>query len=275
MKLTFLGTGSFFVTGDNYHTNILLEDEEGHSFLIDCGTDIKRSLDAAGKDPSKIEGVYISHMHGDHAGGLEWLGFYSYFVTKKRPKLYTDTVLMDRVWNMLSPGMKCLDNKNAELSTYFEPCLCLNDRLSHYSTHEGPKFCFSWRGIGFNIVTTRHITTTRELKGTRVMADRCSFGLDVTVGQKRVWITTDSCEANYAKVGYPIDPHYYISDLIFHDCETFECSTVHSHYSKLKEFSSEIKKNMWLVHYQEIDDMPDAKADGFKGFVKRGQEFQL
>ena len=30
---------------------------------------------------------------------------------------------------------------------------------------------------------------------------------------------------------------------------------------------------MWLMHYND-GDLPDAKKDGFKGFVKQGQEFK-
>jgi len=30
---------------------------------------------------------------------------------------------------------------------------------------------------------------------------------------------------------------------------------------------------MWLYNYQDLD-LPDAKEDGFLGFIKKGQEFK-
>lgn len=65
MKLTFLGSGSFFAGPKNYHSNLFLETAKGYHLLLDCGSDIKYSLAEQGYKPSDINGVYISHLHGD------------------------------------------------------------------------------------------------------------------------------------------------------------------------------------------------------------------
>lgn len=45
MKITFLGSGSAFVTGkENYHSNILIE-ENSSKMLYDAGTSINDALD--------------------------------------------------------------------------------------------------------------------------------------------------------------------------------------------------------------------------------------
>jgi hypothetical protein len=64
-----------------------------------------------------------------------------------------------------------------------------------------------------------------------------------------------------------------MADIIFQDCETapFE-SGVHSHYGKLKTLPDKMKQKMWLYHYQD-GDLPDARGDGFRGFVVKGQRF--
>ena len=54
---------------------MILESEDGSKLLIDCGTDARHSLHELGLSYKDIEHVYISHLHADHAGGLEWLGF--------------------------------------------------------------------------------------------------------------------------------------------------------------------------------------------------------
>ena len=43
--------------------------------LIDCGSDARHSLAAAGYSFNEIDNIFISHLHADHIGGLEWLGF--------------------------------------------------------------------------------------------------------------------------------------------------------------------------------------------------------
>ena len=273
-KMTFLGTGSFFST-NNYHTNILLE-REGKSLLIDCGTDIKHSLIEAGKSPADIDAVYISHMHQDHAGGLEYLGFYAYFVAQKKMGLYLSQELESPVWNTLSAGMAYLDDLDADLSTYFDV-----HTVNGYMNNNR----FMWNGIEFEKIASRHIwPKDAGLAVRRPIQSLMSYGLRFRFNGKKVWVTTDSCDARFAEkedwwdVYGPYQSNaepYYESDIIFHDCETYECSNVHSRYSALKKFPVGIKKKIWLVHYQDLGDkMPNAVADGFAGFVKKGQVYE-
>jgi ribonuclease BN (tRNA processing enzyme) len=69
LRLTFLGTGDPFGTGGRLQSAILLDGEHGR-FLIDCGATTPLALARAGIDPNTIDGVVITHWHGDHAGGL-------------------------------------------------------------------------------------------------------------------------------------------------------------------------------------------------------------
>ena len=63
-KLIFLGSGSAFTVGaNNFQSNILLVTEQNHKLLIDCGTDIRLSLYAAGLSYLDITDIYISHLH--------------------------------------------------------------------------------------------------------------------------------------------------------------------------------------------------------------------
>ena len=69
--------------------------------------------------------------------------------------------------------------------------------------------------------------------------------------------------------------YYKIADIIFHDCETADKkSGVHAHYSDLVLVEKKLKKKMWLYHYNS-GVLPNAKADGFLGFVEKGQVFMV
>jgi len=59
-----------------------------------------------------------------------------------------------------------------------------------------------------------------------------------------------------------------------HDCEISTRSGVHAHFDELKELPSYIKEKMWLYHYGD-EELPNAEAAGFAGFVKKGQMFEL
>src|SRR3982750_759754 len=68
MRFTVLGSGS---TGNA----ILLSANDTH-VLVDAGMSAKemvRRLALAGCDPSRLDGIIITHEHGDHAGGLRVL----------------------------------------------------------------------------------------------------------------------------------------------------------------------------------------------------------
>src|SRR5438552_2225581 len=95
MKLVFLGSGAAFTVGDNFHSNMLLDDGHGHHLLIDCGTDARFSLHAIGKSYQDITDVYVSHLHADHCGGLEWLALTTKFdAACKKPRLHVHRSLV-------------------------------------------------------------------------------------------------------------------------------------------------------------------------------------
>src|SRR2546430_2638415 len=68
MKLSVLGSGS---TG-----NSVLLVANGTSVLVDAGLSAKetaRRMSMLGQDPNSLNGILITHEHGDHAGGLRVL----------------------------------------------------------------------------------------------------------------------------------------------------------------------------------------------------------
>ncbi|MGR3220082.1 MAG: MBL fold metallo-hydrolase, partial [Candidatus Anammoxibacter sp.] len=103
MKLTFLGAGSAFTTPEYYQSNMLISAKSGKNLLIDCGTDVRFSLNDCGINngnvAEKIDAVYISHLHADHIGGMEWLAFCTFFCKQpNRLKLFIEKSILNRIW---------------------------------------------------------------------------------------------------------------------------------------------------------------------------------
>ena len=253
MKLTFIGSGSAFTLGtDNFHSNMLLSDDANNRLLIDCGSDARWALDKLGLSHKDITDVYISHLHADHAGGLEWLAFTSKFdSSSKKPNLYICEKLVTDLWDkVLSGGLNSLQMELATLESYYNV----------HSVHENSTFF--WSTLELRIIQTVHIVS-----GFTIMP---SYGLFFNANDKNVFITTDM----------QFSPHqikdiYRKADIIFHDCEiTKEKSYVHAHYDELLTLAPEIKSKIWLYHYNPSK-LPDAKKDGFRGFVLRGQVFDF
>jgi ribonuclease BN (tRNA processing enzyme) len=77
MRLTILGSGDAFGSGGRFNTCFLVETggagPAGRKILLDCGASSLVAMRARGLDPNLIEGVILSHLHGDHFGALPFL----------------------------------------------------------------------------------------------------------------------------------------------------------------------------------------------------------
>lgn len=251
MKLVFLGTGSSLSpTKDNYHANMIVDNGAGKRLLIDCGSDARFSLFEQGYSYKDVNAVYISHLHADHVGGLEWLAFSTYFDPDcPKPTLFISETLVSDLWHkVLAGGLSSLADIEANLATYFNIVAIPENNT------------FEWESITFELVQTVHVMNGFCLAP--------SFGLFFRIGKHHLFITTDTQLTLNS-----LEKFYKRADFIFHDCEILPHKTgVHAHYSELLTLNPDYKKKMWLYHYQPIA-LPNAKKDGFQGFVLKGQTF--
>ena len=70
MRLQFLGSGDAFGSGGRFNTCFHLERARQGNVLVDCGASSMVAIRKWGVDPNGISTVLISHLHGDHFGGL-------------------------------------------------------------------------------------------------------------------------------------------------------------------------------------------------------------
>jgi ribonuclease BN (tRNA processing enzyme) len=255
MKIRFIGVGSQAADRDQYHSNMVVTSSTGKRLLIDCGGDARFALAECGIRAADLDAVYISHLHSDHIGGMEWLALSTYFAKEsRRLALFAEKGLLGRLWNnSLKGGLECIRMKRMELADYFD---C---RPQAVATP------FYWEEIRFEMVKMLHIAGDHR----NLYSYGLLMGSDSVSGQS-IFLSTDA--VFQPEVLNKISPK---ADLIFHDCETAAFKTdVHAHYDQLCTLPAVVRQKIWLYHYQ-TNPAYSPRADGFQGFVVKGQEFSF
>ena len=86
LTVTFAGCGDAFGSGGRYQACIHLRGAGGSGpVLLDCGATSLSALKRLGLDPGEIAAVFVSHLHGDHFGGLPFLILDGQFSRRTEP----------------------------------------------------------------------------------------------------------------------------------------------------------------------------------------------
>lgn len=259
MKIIPIGCGSAMCL-ENFQSNFVIE-HNGKRFLLDAGDDVRFALKAQKLKVADLDAVYISHLHGDHANGVQQLAFGTFFnpVTCRQITLYGNRGVIQLGWDHCwQGGMASLEGRICNIDSYFKV-----ERIDENGM-------FVWNNIVFQTVQTVHI-----MNGYSIVP---SFGLIMTDpdSTKKVYFTTDTqfCP-------HQIQKFYDQVDIIVQDCETVPdqfASKVHSHFSFLSTLDEKTKSKMYLTHYNDNvssdweTNNERAKAQGFRGFCKAGEE---
>jgi ribonuclease BN (tRNA processing enzyme) len=86
MKLTIAGSGDAFGSGGRLNTCFFLETAKA-ALLVDCGASALPALKGQGIDPNRIDGIILSHLHGDHFGGLPFFLLDAQFLARREKPL--------------------------------------------------------------------------------------------------------------------------------------------------------------------------------------------
>jgi ribonuclease BN (tRNA processing enzyme) len=86
MKVRFIGCGDAFGSGGRFNTCFLVEAAQAR-FLVDCGASSLVAMRQFGVDPNGVETIFISHLHGDHFGGLPFFILDAQFYSRRTAPL--------------------------------------------------------------------------------------------------------------------------------------------------------------------------------------------
>ena len=86
VTVQFVGSGDAFGSGGRFQPCIALR-ADGYQLLLDFGASSMVALRQTGIDPNTIDAVLITHLHGDHYGGLPFLILDAQFRRGAKPLL--------------------------------------------------------------------------------------------------------------------------------------------------------------------------------------------
>lgn len=168
MKITTLGTSHGNHTYCRFNSSTLLEVGE-NAYLIDAGVPVDALLTRRRTDFNSIKGIFITHMHGDHAAGLPNMIKYIEKFAKEGRDTASFFLPEEEAIEPLSAWCRALH------LTCPSPLFTLN------ATHSGPVY------EDENISVIAHRTKHLPMSG----IDRPSFGYQVKCEGKNILFTGD------------------------------------------------------------------------------------
>jgi ribonuclease BN (tRNA processing enzyme) len=84
--LVVVGCGDAFGSGGRLQASFHLGTPNGCA-LIDCGATSLIGMQRLGLDPNEVRAILVSHLHGDHFGGLIWWLMHAHYVSNRTAPL--------------------------------------------------------------------------------------------------------------------------------------------------------------------------------------------
>jgi len=111
-----VGAGDAFGSGGRFQACTSVRAPEGHA-LLDCGATSLVALKRLGIDPNSIDAVLVTHLHGDHFGGVSFLILDGQFSRRTRPLIVAGppglAARLPQAMEVLYPGSSTVERRFA------------------------------------------------------------------------------------------------------------------------------------------------------------------
>lgn len=212
-----LGVGDAFSA--RWYSSCLLVEAEGQRLLVDCPHPIRKivSEGTAGQvDLGDVSAVVLTHLHADHASGLEGFAYFTRFALGRRASLVLHPSVQARLWEgHLAAGMEMLGERSMQLADYFDITALDLDGPVRFGQFE------------ISCRMTRHPIPTTALR--------------ISAGGREVGISSDTS----------FDPGLIEwlghSDLIVHETNL----GIHTPYGELARLPAPLRARMRLTHFPD------------------------
>lgn len=261
IDLVMLGTGGAFTDyRTNYHNNAAVRTQEGW-VLIDCGGTAIQSLKELNISPHEVCAVIVTHMHGDHVGGIEqliWERFYTGpegFPVWAKTKIICPADLKGDIYQFLEP---CLREFTGSDGTIWQGGA---DKLVEWEmTHSkflSPIFEETADPIsGEKLILRKDPPTHIDVGNVRFTffnvphSDKKAYGLRIESNNTHIIFTSDTTFRGDVVESWVQDG----AQAVFHDCMFFPLypGTVHTHFVQLMELPDEVKRRVILMHHTKV-----------------------
>ncbi|WP_334071817.1 MULTISPECIES: MBL fold metallo-hydrolase [Paenibacillus] len=233
LQLQMLGTGGAFAK--KYYNNNALLYAEDYTLLIDCGITAPLSLHQLDKSLDEIDGILITHIHGDHVGGLEEFAFRMKFIWGRKPVLYIADKLVHPLWEHTLKG-----------GLTQEGIASLEDAFEVKVLSEGTPYSLS-PGLTVELIQTPHIPGKDSYS--LYINGEIFYSADMIF--QRGLLTRLIEERNCRK--------------ILHEVQLQGPGQVHTELGQLLSLPAEIRRNIMLMHY----------GDEMENFIGQTEEMEF
>ncbi|TLS48280.1 ribonuclease Z [Paenibacillus antri] len=244
IRIQMIGTGNAFAK--KYFNNNAIVVANGYRLLVDCGVTAPYALYRAGIGVQEIDGVLVTHIHGDHIGGIEELAFALMYVHKKKIPLFVPSSIREALWETSLKGAL------EDLSTGCDSLDCYFDVVE---IDEGVPFEIS-DGFVLELIRTLHIPNKPSYA--LLLNEIVFYSSDMTFDPA---LLTDLTNAGRCK-------H------ILHECQLTGPGLVHTTLDELLTLPEAIQERIWLMHYADNRDDYVGKTGAMR-FIEQQTEYEF
>lgn len=241
MNIRMIGTGSAFAK--KYDNNNALIETNGFRLLVDCGITLPKALHQQGITFPELDAVLISHIHGDHVGGLEEYAFQMMFKYNRKPVLYIADTLIEPLWEHTLRG-----------GLTQEPLVKLED-------------FFEVRPIEPNVQYELHPGLTVKLLQTKHIANKPSYSF---LFNQRFFYSADM-RFDPGLLQQLVDEGV---TTIYHDCQLEAPGVVHASLEELLRLPEAIQRKTWLMHYGDAIEQYEGQT-GYMRIVEQHKQYEI